>query len=292
MTAAARFAVLLAALALLPALARPAASEEGDVLVIDQDYNLVTPAKSDAKDVRQRMYVAKDWMRIEEYKANGKAPTETTIIDMKTQEIVILFQDRGPDQIIHDYKRTVSFAQRRERIEDRIAKLKIDEENLPDGAQKEKWYELNRALLDGKRKFEIQDRKKGPETKELLDVKAEKVTVIDGREKKYAALVAWMHPTVEMPADSAEVLYLLQLIGPKLKEFLDLNKAVFKRVPLEMELDIVGGGTLRTKVNQLSWMKSADCVKLRVIPDVEEKDGQTRAAKHQELTEQPKPETK
>lgn len=267
-----------------------AGEEAGEVLAVDQDYNLVTAAKGEGKDVRQRMYIAKDWLRIDEFAAKGERPTESTIVDLQAQRIVTLFQDRDTDGIVKDFKRTVSFSQRRERIEERIRNLKADEENLPEGEGRKTWAELNRALLDEKRKFELAERKKNPEVKELLGAKAEKATVIDGREKKYTALTAWLHPEVAMPADSAEVLFLLQLIGPKLREFLDLNRECFKRLPLEMELDVVGGGTLRTKVTRVAWMKHAETAKLREIPDVPEKEGRSRASQSQELTSRKSPE--
>lgn len=260
------------------------AAESGEVLVVEQDYNLTTPAKQDGKNVRQRLFVAKDWMRIEEYAAQGAAPTETTIIDMQTEKIVTLFQDHGTDQTISDFKRTVTFEQRRERIEKTRANLMKDADKLPEGSERDIWLQMNHVLMDEKRKFELQGNKKTSETKDLLGVQAEKAAVGDGRDKKYTALTAYLHPDVVMPADSAEVLYLLQLIGPKLKEFLDLNKALFRRLPLEMELDVVGGGLLKTKVTKVSWMREADTAKLRAIPNVPEKDNRTRASQAQELT--------
>lgn len=271
-------------LAALNLCARAPGAESGEVLVVEQDYNLVTPAKQDGKDVRQRLIVAKDWMRIEEYATKGSAPTETTIIDMQTEKIVTLFQDKGPDQTISDFKRTVTFEERRARIEKSRASLMKDADKLPEGSERDLWLQMNHVLLDEKRKFELLGNKKTSETKDLLGVIAEKAVVGDGRDKKFTALTAYLHPDVMMPADSAEVLYLLQLIGPKLKEFLDLNKALFRRLPLEMELDVVGGGVLKTKVTKVSWMHEADAAKLRAIPNVPEKDNRTRASQAQELT--------
>ncbi|MCZ7646635.1 MAG: hypothetical protein M5U26_15330 [Planctomycetota bacterium] len=215
---------------------------EDTILYVEQDYSIVKQNKAglDAKDIRQKLYLTKDAVLIEEYAGASAQPTEAYLIDFKKQQIVNL-----------DYSNTVytseSFDERRERIEERKLKVLRDLDNLIEGKQKEQTRRLYRALLDDERKFKI-ERPKEEAEKELAGVKAERVQILDESDPKYVPFEAWLHPDDEVPYDNAEVLYLMQIIGPNMAKFLKENKSVFRRLPLELNLNLPVGGSLHTKV--------------------------------------------
>lgn len=211
-----------------------------DVLVVEQDYNVVKTDKvEESKDIRQKLYMSANWIRIDEYAGEGKSPSETFLIDLKKETITNL----DNENLI---KVTETFEQRRKRIENRETEARTSLKNQPDGKQKQDLEKLYKALLDEDRNFEMVRKKS--EEKEIAKVKAECVWVVDGKNKDYAPLKAYLHPEIELPYNSAEVLYLLQIIGGHMKEFLTKNKSHFRRLPMEMELDLAVGGKLHTKV--------------------------------------------
>ncbi|MCW8131217.1 MAG: hypothetical protein KIS92_12785 [Planctomycetota bacterium] len=210
-----------------------------EVLVVEQSYNVVKSKVEESKDIRQKLYMSSNWIRIDEYAGEGKAPSETFLIDLKKETIVNLDNENLT-------KTTETFEQRRKRMEERKAKAREDLANVPEGAQKEKLEKLYKALLDDERSFEIVKDKN--DSKEIAGAKAESIRVVDARNKDYVPLKAYMHPEIELPYNSAEVLFILQIIGGRMKEYLNKNRRDFRRLPMEMELDLAAGGTLKTMV--------------------------------------------
>jgi len=78
-----------------------------------------------------------------------------------------------------------------------------------------------------------------------MECKPVKVQVEDMAD--YVPLEGLMHPDLELPYDNADVLYLLNIIGKHMAEFLRENREKFKYVPLELHLDLAAGGKLDTK---------------------------------------------
>lgn len=210
-----------------------------DVLVIEQDYNLVRPDKDGVagKDVRQRMFISKRLVRIDEFGGESKQPTESFLIDLKQRLLINL--DHG------DMTKLVeTFEQRAARIELRKQKVLGDIQSLA-GPQKEKIEKLYQALLDDERSFEmVQDKEKV----NVGGVDCKQIRIVDRRNPDYEPMVLALHPKKEMPYDSAEVLYLLQIVGGNMREFLNQNKDKLKQVPMSMTVDLAAGGTLNVKV--------------------------------------------
>ncbi len=218
-----------------------------EILVIEQDYKIIEHGKNgpEPRDIRQKMYLAKDWVRIDEYAGLGKSPSETYLIDFKTKLIINLDNENLT-------KVTEKFKDRRKRIGKRKKNIEDDLKNMADGPQKDKTKEMYRALLDDNRKYQRVDAKDQSKelakTKKILDKKCELAEVIDKNDKSFKPLQVYLHPTLVVPYDSAEVLYLLQLIGANMAKFLQENDKVFKRLPMEMHLQLAAGGKLDTKV--------------------------------------------
>jgi len=212
------------------------------VLVVEQDYNIVEQGKDGptAKDVRQKMYIHKDMVCIDEYggKDNGK-PTESIIIDLKNKKIINLNH-------IDKKKVTEDFETRRKRIDKRKKNTEDDLAAQPAGPQREKIVKLYRALLDDKRKYALAT-DAGP-TKKLANVDCIPVKVIAEDIPDYVPFEGYLHPEIELPYDSADMLYLLQIIGDKMADFMRKHKETFKRMPMELHLDLAAGGRLDTKV--------------------------------------------
>lgn len=233
-----RFSILMAMV--LATLGMAAAADS--VMYVEQDYSIVRQEKDgvEAKDIRQKLYLTADAVRIDEYAGPSKQPTESYLIDFKARQIVNLDHEKLN-------KLTESFDGRKERIEKRKQKIREDLEALPEGKQREQTQRLYRALLDDQRAYKV-ERPKDLAELEVLGVKAEAVRIVDERDPAYVPLATWLHPDLEVPYDNAEVLYLLQIIGPKMAQFLRENKSVFRRLPMKLELDLAAGGTLKTQV--------------------------------------------
>lgn len=229
--------------ALIAFLALAASGWSEDVLVIEQDYNLVRPDKEgvEAKDIRQKMYLSKNMVRIDEFGGESKQPTESYLVDLK-QRLIIDLDHENLTKLVE------TFEQRAARIELRKEKVRGDIQAL-NGPQKEKVEKLYRALLDDDRSFElVQD--KGAKV-EISGVECKQVKVVDRKNPEYEPMVLTLHPKKELPYDSAEVLYLLQIIGGNMREFLNQNKGRFKQVPMAMTVDLAAGGTLKVRVSSL-----------------------------------------
>lgn len=235
-----------------------------DVMVIEQDYNLVRPDKQgvEARDIRQKMYLTKNMLRIDEFGGASKQASESYLIDLKKRLIIDLDHENLT-------KLVETFEQRAARIGVRKQKIKDDIDAL-EGPQKEKTERLYRALLDDNRSFElVQDKE---ENREVAGVSCKSLKVVDRNQPDYEPLSLYLHPKKELPYDSAEVLYLLQLIGGKMREFLNQNKEKFKQVPMEMTVDLAAGGTLRVKVVSLEETETEKLdPALFLIPDYQDK---------------------
>jgi hypothetical protein len=222
------------------------------VLVVEQDYNIVEQGKDGptAKDVRQKMYIHKDMVCIDEYggKDSGK-PTESIIIDLKNKKIINLNH-------VDKKKVTEDFDTRRKRIDKRKKNVEEDLAAQPAGPQREKVEKLYRALLDDKRKYALAKDPGAP--KKLANVDCTPIKVVADDVPDYVPFEGYLHPEIELPYDSADMLYLLQIIGEKMSDFMRKHKETFKRMPMELHLDLAAGGRLDTKVvNVTKTEKSA-----------------------------------
>jgi hypothetical protein len=124
--------------------------------------------------------------------------------------------------------------------------MESDLEAQPDGPQKEKLTKLYRPMLDDKRKFALAKDTGG--AKKLVGVDCLPVKIIAEDIPNYVPFEGYLHPEIELPYDSAEMLYLLQIIGDKLSDFMKRHKDTFKHMPMELHLDLAAGGRLDTKV--------------------------------------------
>ncbi|MFH0940204.1 MAG: hypothetical protein V1899_13130 [Planctomycetota bacterium] len=224
------------------------ASASDDILIIEQDYSIVEQGKGglQAKDVRQKIYIHPSFVCIDEFggKQGQTQPTESILLDLKNKLII---------HLDHEFKKikTETFDERRKRIEARKKQVEDDILAHPNGATKDKLKKLYRALLDDKRCFALA-KDPGP-AKKALGIDCQPIKIIDATAPDYAPFEAQMHSTLELPYDNTEALYLLQLIGKSMSEFLHVHKDRFKYVPMELHLDLAAGGHLDTKV--ISVMK-------------------------------------
>lgn len=218
------------------------AAATDDVLVITQDYNIVEQGKDgpQAKDIRQTIYIKKDFVCIDDLNGaqGAEKVTETIMLDLKNK-IIINLDPQNKKKVID------SFDERRKKIEDKKKIAREDIKALDAGPQRDRVEKLYRALLDDDRNFNLVG-KPGPK-KEVAGVQCEQVKVHSDK-PDYIPLEACLHPEMELPYDNTEVLYLLRIIGKHMAEFLHDNKDAFKRVPMELHLDLAAGGRLDTKV--------------------------------------------
>lgn len=218
------------------------ASEE--MLVIDQNYNIVENVKDgiNAKDVRQVLYVTRDFVCIDEYGKGGDAPTETFQIDLKNQRIVNL--DHGNKQILLNE----TFTDRRTRIDQKKQEVKDDLGRLAPGPQRNKVAKMYEGMLDDERGYStIID----PAKKSVSGVDCNVTRIVNAKDATYIGLEAALHPEIDLPYDNAEVLFLLKIIGGNLSKYLKENKTALRKVPMEMHLTLAAGGKLDTKVTSV-----------------------------------------
>jgi len=226
---------------LVPLFSLLGAGAAEQVLVIEQEYNIIEQGKEgvQAKDVRQKLYIHKDVICIDEYGGKEGKLTESVILDMKNKKIINLYhQDKN--------KVTEDFDARRKRIERRRKNAEEDLAAQPPGPQRDRLDKLYRALLDDKRRFALAPDPGKPKT--ILGLECNPVKVIAEGEEGYVPLESYLHPELELPHENADVLFLLQIIGEKMAGFLHKHKDLFKRVPMELHLDLAAGGKLDTKV--------------------------------------------
>jgi len=220
-----------------------------EILVIEQDYKIIEHGKggAEAKDVRQIMYISPYFICIDDVGgAGGGMPTESIILDLKARQIINL---NHTDKV----KVVESFDDRRKRIETRKQTLLSDRDAMPEGKQKENFLKMWNAFLDDKRKFAVA--KDPGAAAKLGGVDCKPIRIVDADKPDDAPMTAQLHPQLELPYDNTEVLYLLQLIGKRLAEFLHANKEAFKYVPMELHLDLAAGGRLDTKVVSVKKLK-------------------------------------
>ncbi|HYF50134.1 MAG TPA: hypothetical protein VEJ63_12060 [Planctomycetota bacterium] len=220
-----------------------------DILIIEQDYKIVEHGKggAEAKDVRQIIYISPYFVCIDDLGgAAGAAPTESIMLDLKTRQIINLDHQ-------NKVKVLESFDDRRKRIEKRKQTLESDRAAMPDGPQKEKFNKLWRSFLDDKRRYIVA--KDPGEPAKLGGVECRPIKIVDAEKTDYAPLEAQLHPDLVLPYDNTEVLFLLQLIGKRMADFLHANKETFKYVPMQLHLDLAAGGTLDTKVVSVKKVK-------------------------------------
>jgi hypothetical protein len=217
------------------------------VLVIEQDYNIVEQGKEgiNAKDIRQKLYISKDMITIDDLGGSDAKATESIIIDLKNRKIINLNH-------IDKKKVTEDFDARRKRLDTKKKNIQQDYDNQPAGPQKDKLEKLYRALLDDKRRFALA--KDAGAKKTLMGIECIPVKVIAEEQPDYIPFEAQVNPDLELPYDNAEVLYLLQIIGEKMSEFMKKHKEIFKHVPMEIHLDLAAGGRLDTKVVSIQKM--------------------------------------
>jgi hypothetical protein len=220
------------------------------ILVLEQDYNIVEHTKDGpaAKDVRQKIYISKDIICIDEMGGNDGKMTESIIIDLKNRKIVNLNH-------MDKKKVTEDFDTRRKRIERRKKTAQEDLDGQPAGPQRDRLEKLYQAMLDDKRRYALA-KDAGP-SKELLGVSCQPVKVIAEDKPGYVPFEVCLHPSLDLPYENAEVLFLLQIIGEKMSDFLKKNKETFKRVPMELHLELAAGGRLDTKVVSVNKMDKA-----------------------------------
>jgi hypothetical protein len=218
-----------------------ASDKPEDVLFIAQDYTILEQGKggADAKDVRQNIYIRHDFLCIDELGGRQGSPqvVESIMVDLKNKLII---------NVDHQNKKKVveSFEDRRKRLE-KVKKEKRDDiEALSAGPQRERIEKLFRAMLDENRKFQIEN----GEEKELAGVKCKTLKISDSKQPDYVPFEAALHPEIELPYDNTEVLYLLKIIGKHLADYLHENKETFKKVPMELHIDLAAGGRLDCKV--------------------------------------------
>lgn len=220
-----------------------AARAAEEVLVIEQDYNIVEMGKGGAegKDVRQILYICRDFVCIDELGGTASGPkiVESIMLDLKNRKIINL--DHQNKKIL-----TESFESRRKRIDDKKKEARDNIEGISEGPQRDKVEKLWHAMLDDNRHFVLVPDVNPPKT--IANVECKQVTVKVEKEKGYTPMEAYLHPDLELPYDNTEVLYLLRIIGRHLADFLRENKDTFKKVPMELHIDLAAGGKLDTKV--------------------------------------------
>ena len=230
-------------------LASHASDDSDEVLVIAQDYSIAELGKGgmEAKDVRQIVYVRRDFVCIDDVgKGQGANPAivETIMLDLKNRLIINL--DHANKK-----KVTESFEARGKRLDDKKKIAREDIDGINPGPQKDKVERLWHAMLDDSRRFALEA--DVVPAKAIAGVKCKEVQVAVAFEKAanggpYVPMEAFLHPDLELPYDNTEVLYLLRLIGKHLSDFLRENKETFKKVPMELHIDLAAGGKLDTKV--------------------------------------------
>ena len=213
---------------------------DGEILVIEQNYNIVESSKDgpQAKDIRQVLYFSKDMICIDEMGGRDGVPTESIVLDMKNKKIINL--NHSDRKMV-----TEDFETRRQKIKRKKENAKEDL-NQPAGPQRDRVAKLYRSLLDEDRKFVLEKERERPKT--IAGVECRSVRVADTDDPSYIPLAAFVHPEIELPHDNAEVLYLIMLIGEKMSEFLKRNREAMRKVPMELHLDLAAGGTLDTQV--------------------------------------------
>lgn len=232
---------------LLAATCAAHAADKDDVLVVHQTYTVarVGNKEGESKDVRQVLYMTKDGIRIDEFDgASSDVPSETTLVNLKTETIVRIAPEGGQRM-----KVTQTFFDRRQRMDNLEQKASDDIKDHPKNKAREELIRYHRALLASKKDLRLG--KDESEARDFEGVRVVPVVVTDKEFKNSPPIKAWFNSKIVLPYDSAEVLYLLQLTGKGTKLFLDEHKEEFRFLPMAMELRLPAGGHLSTRVTQV-----------------------------------------
>src|SRR4051812_15131897 len=160
------------------------------VIVVEQDYNIVEQGKDgpNAKDVRQKLYIHKDMVCIDEYGGKeGGQPTESIIIDLKNKKIINLNH-------MDKKKVTEDFEARKKRIDRRKKNVEEDLAAQPAGPQRERVEKLYRALLDDKRRYVLA--KDDGKTKKIANVDCVPIKVVTEDVADYVPFEGYLHPEI------------------------------------------------------------------------------------------------
>lgn len=216
------------------------------ILVLTQEYTLVEMDKDGLhpKAVKQIMYVTPGKVQVDEYKTGGETPVETLVLDLD-RELIFNF-DHVRKEMTGE-----TFAERRKRIEDREKSVKEDLAAMREGPQKDSVRRLYKHMLDEDRKYKAET---AGEPEEIAGVQCEVITVGDIRDREYRPLRMSVHPELNLPYDSEESLYLLRLISRRMADFLRTNKALLRRLPMKLNLNVAAGGTLDVLVKDVRRM--------------------------------------
>ena len=254
--------ILLFVSAFLPATACSQSAENSadgkqEVLVVEQTYDILRAGKEgpEAKAIRQNLYITRDWVRIDEFPPGRADKAEQSFfIDFARQLMVTLDHDLA-GQGAKRSREVEAFAARRAKAEEYKAGVKKRFAGMAPGVEKDKMFQLFRGLLDDDRTFKLVADEKA---ESVAGLECARVRVLDAKDEAYTPLSAALHPTERLPYDSAEVLYLLRILGANLAGFLKENKETFQRLPMAMELNLAAGGTLKTKVVSVRKIKRGE----------------------------------
>jgi hypothetical protein len=211
-----------------------------DVLVVEQDYSAVdADRKSIARNVHQTMYLSPRWIRIDEFEAPNDQPSESIMVDLDKRILVTLTPTTDRSSY---YKVVESFSDRRARILQRVEKLKADLNSQPADTRPD-FLRKHQSALDGELEFKLQ-KGSAQDAKQIANTQSIPLTIQTGSSEATPPLKLYPHPEIRLPYESAEVLFLLHIVGGKMERFLREHKAEFQFLPLEMDLDLASGGRL------------------------------------------------
>ncbi|MCX7804812.1 MAG: hypothetical protein N3A38_06430 [Planctomycetota bacterium] len=244
-------AAILAAAAILPAVAATDFAQAAEIIVTQKYSFAQADDPEGTRDVVQKLYLGKEKILIED-------EVETVLVDIKGETITTYYHKRKT------YLRE-TFAERRKRIEDSKADLRADMDQVVGAEQRRKLRKLYRYLLDDDRRYRIEWPGGGKgETANVAGVECRRVRVLD--EDGNVVYEGYVHPELEMPYDSAEVLYLLQIIGRKLADTIRSDPGM-KKLPMSLTLMSARGGTVRAEAVKVETVEKIDPARFAVPED-------------------------
>jgi hypothetical protein len=236
-----RFAALsAAALTILNMTVSPVCPAE---VIVTQKYAIAQADDPEGtRDVIQKLYLGRNKILIED-------EVETVLIDMKAETITTYSHRRKT------YSKE-TFADRRKRIEENKADLRADLNQVVGAEQRRKLLKLYRYLLDDDRRYRIEwpGGEKG-EFAKVAGVECRRVCVRD--EDGNLVYDGYVHPEIEMPCESAEVLYLTQIIGRKLADTIRSDERL-KKLPMSLTLASARGGQLKAEVVRIEIVEAIE----------------------------------
>ena len=235
-------AAILAAAALSFAFATAGAARAAEIIVT-QKYSFAQADDAEGtRDVVQRLYLGKEKILIED-------EVETVLIDLKGETITTYYHKRKT------YLKE-TFAERRKRIEDAKADLRADMDQVVGTEQRKKLRKLYRYLLDDERRYRI-DWPGGEQGEKatVAGVECRRVRVFD--DDGNIVYDGRVHPELEMPYESAEILYLMQIIGRKLADAIKSDSGM-KKLPMSLTLMSARGGTVKAEAIKVETVEKID----------------------------------